>query len=78
MVLLSFHQGDTLQSSTICVEMSPLEISFLGDAVERFLQLSDDLSLSQMTSFAQLGIECRKAESEFKSQRTAWRKERRL
>lgn len=77
MVILENIQGDTLQTSTICVEMSPVEMSFLGDAVERCLQLSDDLLLSQMSQFVKLGVECRKAEAEFKNQREAWRKERR-
>lgn len=77
MVILSYKQGDSLDSSSICVEVSPIEMSLLGDAVERYLQLTDDLLLSQMSRFATLGVECRKAESAFKALREAWRKERR-
>lgn len=78
MVILSYKMGGYLESSQICVDMSPIEISLLGDAVERYLQHTDDLLLSQILRFATLGVECRNAESAFKARREAWRKERRL
>ena len=57
--------------------MSPIEMSLIGDAIERYLQNSDDLLLSQMARFATLGVDCRIAERNFKDLREQWRKERR-
>lgn len=75
MVILSYKQDDKLEKSKICLELTPTDVSYIGDAIERFLQLADDLNLSQMYRFSVLGDNFRTAERVFIERRNEWRKE---
>ena len=77
MVILSYKQGETLESSSICVDFRPIELSFIAEALEFYCKGNRDLTMARLLALAGLQVECAGAVNAFKDRREAWRKERR-